>query len=623
MAFSFTTRTPGGGLFASERRRTALLALLLAAATLAGYSGVARNGFVNWDDPTYVTDNPYIRGGLHWSTVRWAFTTFYSANWHPLTWISHALDVQWFGMHAAGHHEMTALLHALCAVLLFLALKDATEQTWLSLLAAALFALHPVNVESVAWTAERKNVLSLLFFLLALLAYQRYARRPRIAAYQPVFLFFALGLMAKPQIITLPFVLLLWDYWPLRRLAGDGEARCPARSSGWLIAEKIPLFLLCAASAYMTVISEAGGGALVRDAAGLHAPIVHPLSVRLANALVAYVRYIGHAFWPVRLSALYPHPGNSLPIWQVTASAAALAAITAGVLLARRRRYLAVGWFWFLGTLVPMIGLVQVGAQAMADHYAYLPYIGLFVMIVWGAADLLSWLRVPKSAVASAAAVVVLAAGVLTDRQAATWHDSITLWSHALAVTQKNFVAHDQLAAELLARRRPDEAEAHLRSALALFPDDPMATLNLGVVYLGRRDWNRAGFQFEKVLDLSPDPDMRASAAMDLGEVFRAIGEYRRAYDSYQAVLRLQPGNATAHVAAGLVAEKMGEYDTAAREYAGAMKLAPTDVGCLLLARALRQQGKTAEAQAAQERAASLSRDLAAAQRAADELLNF
>ena len=366
-----------------------LLALLLVVATLALYYPVHGHPFVNYDDSLYVTDNVQVQSGINWDTVTWAFTTFDVDTWHPLTWLSHALDCQLFQLNPAGHHDVNLLLHVLNVVLLFWVLLLATGYAGRSFMVAALFALHPINVESVAWVAERKNPLSMLFFLLALGAYRWYAREPRVGRYCLVAFLFALGLLAKPQVITFPFVLLLWDYWPLRRMfastqeSGSGTATqtaIPPRKLSWLVLEKLPLLAFSAGSAILTMKGVRAGAVNV-----WYSP-----SIRLKNAVFSYAQYLRDAFWPSRLGVFYPHPGNSLSAWQVGAALLFLLAITAFVIDRQRQRYLTMGWLWFLGTMVPMIGLEGVGyqgMQGMADRYAYLPFIGLFIMICWGISE--------------------------------------------------------------------------------------------------------------------------------------------------------------------------------------------------------------------------------------------
>src|ERR1700674_2907885 len=458
------------------------LCLLLVAATLAFYNPIIHNQFIDFDDSSYILKNSWVQGGLTWDTVKWSFTTFREGNWHPVTWLSHALDCQIFRLNPAGHHYTNLLLHAANAVLLFLLLRQATGLTWPSLVVGALFALHPVNVESVAWAAERKNVLSMLFFLLALHAYDRYARTGGRYLYLSVNIFFVLGLMAKPQIVTLPFVLLLWDYWPLQRIgAGSAGRGLPApstpRSFRYLVWEKLPLFILAAADSVVTVVAQRAGNT-VRTFTEVS------VQARLENVFISYVRYIGKALWPSRLAALYPRPGNSLPAWQVVGAVVLLLLISALVLRWRDRRYLAVGWFWFLGTLVPMIGIITVGEQTMADRYAYLPFIGLFVAVVWTLNDwtLNAWTvdavaskrRIAGVWRASAAVLVLFILGCLTYRQLGYWHDDETLWRHALSVTEGNYMAHNNLAIALAKQGRSEEAVVQFQAATALhkYPPD-------------------------------------------------------------------------------------------------------------------------------------------------------
>ena len=368
---------------------TFCLSLLLILATFLLYYQVRTHPFFNLDDRVYVVDNTNVNDGIRWSTAKWALTSFYASNWHPLTWLSHALDCTFFGLSPRGPHLTNLILHALDATLLFLVLKRATGSLWRSFMVAALFALHPINVESVAWIAERKTMLSMLFFLLSLAAYSRYARRPNLLNYGLVFLLYALGLMSKPQVITLPIILLLWDYWPLRRGFTPDNQKSLQKSAFaswrrllWLLLEKVPLFLLSGASGLVTMYAQGVAGTQYFG---------YALPIRLANAVVSYVRYIGKALWPLALAPEYPHPGASLPHWQAWAAFATLVGITALVILGRRHRYLLVGWLWFLIALLPMIGLIQVGKQAMADRYAYLSFIGLFIMICWGTPDFLTW----------------------------------------------------------------------------------------------------------------------------------------------------------------------------------------------------------------------------------------
>ena len=496
-------KRPRPGRSLTNANRNAILSLLLAVATIALYSPVIGYPFLVFDDHDYVTANFHIHRGLAWSTIKWAFKSTAAANWHPFTWLSHALDYQLFAMNAAGHHLDSVLLHAINAVLLFLLLWWVTKRTRPSLLVAALFALHPINVESVAWIAERKNVLSTLFFLLAIAAYVRYAHKPDWRRYLLVAALFAAGLMAKPMVITLPFVLLLLDYWPLGRIAGSpaSVAAAPQSPLSRLLLEKIPLLLLSAASAWITLKAQRSGMA-VRS---LHQ---YPLPLRIENAIVAYGLYLWKTFWPAHLS-LYPHSAIAIPAWQWILSALILISVTALVLAFRRKGYLPVGWFWFLGTLVPVIGLVQVGEASMADRYAYIPLVGIFLMISFGLADLAEAKAQAKAEVQAKAqakaevqakaqakdvgiarqpipalALCALAAlSFLTHRQIAYWDSDYDLWAHTLAIAE-NPVAHDAMGSALLdpdlaitpnnrddldtEQKRMDEARRHFERAIEM-----------------------------------------------------------------------------------------------------------------------------------------------------------
>jgi tetratricopeptide (TPR) repeat protein len=424
-------------------------------ATVALYSPVSGHRFLIFDDHDYVTANPHVHQGLSWSTIQWAFTSTELANWHPLTWLSHALDYQLFGSNPTGHHFDSVLIHALNVLLLFLLLNWVTRRAGPSLLVAALFAAHPLNVESVAWVAERKNVLSTFFFLSAIVCYVWYAQKPDWRRYLLLAALFAMGLMAKPMVITLPFVLLLLDYWPLGRIQGNPPSviRVPQYAISRLLLEKVPLLVLSAASAAITLKAQRAGLA-VRSLRQFS------LAVRIENAVVAYGMYLWRMLWPARLAPLYPHPGDTLPAWQVVLSAIVLLSITAFVIGFRRRRYLLVGWLWFLGTLIPVIGLVQVGDAALADRYAYVPLIGIFVMIACGLADLSQAARIPAEWQVAVALCVLSGLAFVTYRQLSYWGSEYDLWSHTLAVTGQNPFAHDALGAALL---EPD---------VAMTPDD-------------------------------------------------------------------------------------------------------------------------------------------------------
>ncbi len=520
---------PGTGPFLTGKKLNAVLCVLLAAATIALYSPVHGYSFIEWDADDLVTGNPHIQGGLGWSTIQWAFTSTDAWNWQPLTWLSHALDYQLFALSPGGHHLDSVLIHALNAVLLFLLFAWVTKRVGPSLLVAALFAVHPINVQSVVWVTERKNVLSTLFFLLAIAAYVRYAQKPDWRRYLLVAALFAAGLMAKPMVITLPFVLLLLDYWPLERTPLDRTPSDPADSNcaprvalSTLVLEKVPLLFLSALSAIITVKAQ---GNAVR---GLQQ---FPLAVRIENAAVAYGLYLWKMLWPVRLALLYPHPRNTLPAGQWILSALVLFSVTALVVAFRSKGYLPVGWFWFLGTLVPVIGLVQVGEQAMADRYAYVPLIGIFVMIAWGIDDWAEAHQVRTVWRVIPALCALAALGFVTSRQMSYWDSDYDLWAHALAVTDRNPYAHDALGSALMSpdlgmtaknlagldteQKRMDEARRHWTQALELnrqllrehpdlHPQHDMAVELNNLGFLDRRQnrMNEAGQHYEEALSI-------------------------------------------------------------------------------------------------------------------------
>ena len=602
--------TSASTLFASSSKRNLILCLLLVTCTLAVYNGVTHNGFVNYDDDVYVTANRHVQAGLRPSTVNWAFTTYDAANWHPLTWISHAFDYQVFKLNPAGHHYVSLLLHCVNVVLLFLLLVEAAKRTWPALVLAAIYALHPLNVESVAWVAERKNVLSMMFLLLALRAYHRYALRPSVARYAAVFFFFACGLMAKPQVITLPFVLLLWDYWPLtrlQRLPGVEDGEYPKYSAGWLLLEKVPLFALSAASASVTMAAQQAGGA-VRSA------FEYSPAVRVENAVGAYFDYVGRLFWPMRLAAMYPHPGESLQAWQIAVAAIFMIAVTLLVLRFRQKRYMVVGWLWFLGALVPMIGLVQVGQQATADRYMYLPMIGLLLMLTWGLSDWANNHRLRMVGLGVLAVLAVAALGAVTYRQVGYWHDSETLWTHAAAVTKNNYVAHINLGETFLNQERTEEAAENFRAALRIRPNEASAHLNLGTCERRQKNFQAALQEDQAVLRLTSDKGLRAYALVNMGSDYRLLKDYDRAKESYEAGLQVDPEAARALVGLGVIAEKRGQFDEAVRDYSRAVGLEPSDVGYLLLAQALEKSGLTSDSRAAFESGRRISPDFERAQ---------
>ncbi len=592
--------------------------LALAAATLAFYNPIAHNQFIEFDDSPYILANPHVQQGLNWQTLTWAFTTFHAGYWHPVTWLSHALDCQLFQLNPVGHHYVNLLLHVFNAILLFVLLRGATGSNAASLMVGALFALHPVNVESVAWAAERKNVLSMLFFLLALHTYSRYARTGKTSAYISVVGLFALGLMAKPQIVTLPFVLLLWDYWPLGRLAaantGAGPTVSTPRSFRFLVLEKLPLFALAAADSYVIVLSQRAGNA-VRTANEV------PWLLRIENAVVCYVRYLEKAFWPSHLAALYPRPTSLLSLGRVAAAAAVLILISMLVYRFRARRYLVFGWLWFLGTLVPMIGIITVGEQAMADRFAYLPFVGLFLAVVWTVNEVVYKGRISAVWPIAGASVVLLASGWLTNHQLHHWHDEETLWRYTLSVTENNYMAHNYLAIELAKSGRSTEAITHFRAARSLhrYPPDQIVKLAHYEVRLGYP--GEAVEECRAALKSSPLPAVELTAYREMGRAFLDLHRYEEAEKSYGEVLARDPNDADALISSGLLALQAGDLSLAVARFSRGTDVEPKDVNFLLLAQALDRSGQPDGARKATAQAQKLSGNLAESQHAVAQFL--
>jgi tetratricopeptide (TPR) repeat protein len=606
--------------FQSANRQALVLGLLLIVASLALYNPVSRHPFVNYDDDRYVSDNAHVRDGFTWQSIKWAFTSYDESNWHPLTWLSHMLDCEFFHLNPAGHHYTNAVLHALNVALLFWVLYSATGFIWRSFMAAALFALHPINVESVAWVAERKNLLSLFFFLLALGAYGWYARKPRVSRYAVVASLFALGLMAKPQVITLPFVLLLWDYWPLERttsLSSDGgliRARLVANKSwSWLVLEKLPLLALSLVSSVLTLRAQTAAGAVTSFNR-------YPLSIRLENAVVAYARYLGKALWPSRLSVMYPYQPASLTQSQILLSFLLLALITAGV-VAAKKRYLTVGWLWFLGTLVPMIGVIQVGVQAMADRYAYLPFIGLFVAATWGIADFTRNRSGSYKSLAPASAVLLTALALVAHQQIGYWSSNLSLWSHAAAVTTRNFVAEDGIGNSLLAEGDLEQAVPHFQLAAEIHPTDPISNSNLALYKMEHGDLTGALALYKKVIDNTQDERSKAIALINMGNIQDELGNLSAARDNFQAAVSLRPRNVRAWIGLGVATQRSGDYNAALQAYSRAVSLQPSDLTYLLLAGALKGSGRDAESASATQTAKQLSENITQTQQFLDKLL--
>jgi protein O-mannosyl-transferase len=591
-----------------HRTVVVLVTLFLFLGTLALYAPVIHNSFVNFDDDTYIVANGHVRAGLTWATVKWSFTTFDEGNWDPLTWLSHAIDCEWFGLHAAGHHFVSAWLHAMNVALLFLMLQSATGWLWRSAMVAALFGVHPVNVESVAWAAERKNVLSMLFFLLALLAYGWYARQPQVRRYGVVFSLFLLGLMSKPQVITLPFLLLLWDYWPLQRMdaqfsrgaVGNFDGRA---LFGRLLLEKVPLFLLAVGSALVTVMAQ-------RAAHALRTSSDFSLLNRIETALTSYWRYVGLAIWPSRLAVLYPHRTDLLPVWQVITAALAVAIATAIVVWQRGQRpYLIVGWQWFLGSMLPMIGLVQVGRHAMADRFAYIPYIGLFVMAVWTVAE---WAQARKISVAwlgVAGVAILFALSVATHRQIGYWRNSYTLFEHTIEVTEANPIAEGNLASALMEMQRPDLAVPHLERAIQLMPTFSTAHYDLGIVLHRRGELEPALRQYQLALKYELDEREAAQTHNNLGVLLNQLGRRDEAIAEFTQGIAINPDEQNSLLGRGMIEYDEGKLDAALQDFMTAAHIAASPLAFYWQGRVLEDKGRYPTAAEAYRAALNLAPD--------------
>lgn len=574
--------TPGAGRDAVGWRALLGIYLTLAALTWIVFGQTLGHQFVDYDDQTYVYENPEITGGLTAHGVLGAFTHPHARNWHPLTTISHMFDCQLFGLDPAGHHFTNVLLHTTAVLLLFAALHAMTGALWRSAFVAAVFAIHPLRAESVAWVAERKDVLSALFFALTLGAYVRYARQPSLGRYLWVVLFFALGLMSKPMLVTLPLLLLLLDYWPLRRFPVriPGPPNDKDLFSSWrrLILEKIPLLFLSLLSAGATLIAQ-------RHTVGYSEEV--PVAWRLSNGLLSYLIYIWQMIWPARLAVFYPHDADRLPFWQIILALLLLAAITAGAFVLRKTRpYFVVGWFWYLICLLPVLGVIQVGLQARADRYTYLPQIGLYLAMTWAVAELSIWAKRREVLAGLAGASI----GILAWRawiQTASWRDTETLWNHALAVTSDNDVAHNNVAALLLARGRLDEAISHYEKALQASPNLgethqhlSVALLhnNLGNALAGKGRIDEAIDHFRKAVALREN---FADAHSNLAAMLARKGQTTEAIAEYEKALAIPPEDADSHLGLAAILQHTGRDDEAISHYRRALALAPRSVAAL------------------------------------------
>ena len=550
------------------------ICLFLVISILCVYWPVRTFSFVNYDDPKYVTRNYHVQDGLTLKSMRWSLTATQASNWHPLTWLSHMLDCQMYGM-VPGHHHMTnVLFHILNTLLLFFLFKRISESRWKSTFVAALFALHPLHVESVAWVAERKDVLSTFFWMLTLWSYSRYVESPRLDKYLLLTLFYILGLMAKPMLVTLPFVLLLLDYWPLGRFQLKSSDKFNQGIQKpfplGLIREKIPLFFLSAASCVITYLVQKSGGA-VNSLAAI------PLRERIANALVAYVSYIGKMLWPHNLAVLYPYQ-KFISIWEIACSGLLLVIISVFVFRMRRSKpYLSVGWLWYIGTLVPVIGIVKVGSQALADRYTYVPSIGIFLMLTWWISGWASKRHYGKIGLITAAAIILSFFMITSRLQVTYWSDSVKLFEHTIHVTGNNSIAQLNLGEALAKQGKIEKAAEHYKTALKIQPDLAGAHLNLGVYFMMQGKLDDAIYHFSKVSH--GKSDQIAAAQCELGDALAEKGDLSRAVKHCIEAISIRPGYAKAYNNLGVLLAGQGKTEAAISFLSKAIQINPRYAG--------------------------------------------
>jgi len=557
-----------------NKRHFYIICIFLVVATLAVYWQVLDNDFVKYDDDLYVTENIRVHKGVTFDSLTWAFTSSHAANWHPLTWVSHMIDCQLYGLNPRGHHLTSLLFHVANTLLLLLILVRMTGVLWQSAFVAALFALHPLHVESVAWVAERKDVLSTFFMMLTLWVYTIYVKKGGVRRYLLVALFFVFGLMSKPMVVTLPFILLMLDFWPLGRLCLIRDTRNEVTGQQaderpnifQLLWEKVPFFALAVVSSVVTfIVQERGGAVKLLE--------TYSIQTRIINAFVSYTEYIANMVWPMKLAVLYPHPGNSLPLWKGIAAGLALVLITVLVIRkARKIPYLAVGWLWYVVTLIPVIGIVQVGLQAMSDRYTYVTLIGLFVIIAWGANDLLSkWLH-RKILFGILTAILLPVLMVLTWKQVQYWENSITLFKHTLKHTSNNVIIHNSLGTALYKQGRTEEAIKHYLQALRLKPDYADVHNNLGLAYVSLGMHKEAIESCKQAIRINPDD---AEAHYNLGLAYVSLGMHKEAIESYKQAVRIDPDYAWAHYNLGNVYYESGMHKEAIESYKQAVRIDP------------------------------------------------
>ncbi len=552
----------------SRIRPTILISMVLIVITLAIYWQVGNHEFIILDDCDYVTGNPHVTTGINSANIIWAFTSVDASNWHPVTWLSHMADVQMYSLNPRGHHLTNVGIHVVSTLLLFFLLLRLTGALWQSSFVAILFALHPFNVESVAWVAERKNVLSAFFWFLTLILYVNYVRKQKLTLYILTLFSFMLGLMSKPMLVTLPMVMLLLDYWPLDRFRNleqeHGFCTLSGRTKS-IIKEKIPFFICSLFSGVVTIYAQHNGRAM-------SSLDVHPLMPRIENALIAYVKYIGKTLWPHDLALLYPFP-LSIPLWQTIGSLLILLFISAAAIRLRLRNpYLMVGWFWFLVTLLPVIGIIQVGSQSMADRYSYIPVIGLFIMIAWGVPNLVKDLSFRQYLLSLLAAAVIIALAVLTWQQLVYWQDNISLFRHSIQVATRSSTIHFSLGTALASKGDLDAAIHEYQETLRINPKYFEAHNNLGIALASKGDLDAAIHAYQKALRINPN---YMEAHNNLGVALASKGDFNAAIHEYQETLRINPNYLEARINLGIALASKGDFNAAIYEYQEVLKINP------------------------------------------------
>jgi Tfp pilus assembly protein PilF len=588
---SVSPSIPVGSAQQSDWRLVVFLAVLLAVGTAAVYAPAMRNGFVNLDDPDYVTRNPHVLAGLTRADIRWGLGSSYpSSNWHPLTWTSHMADVQLYGRNPAGHHFTSVLLHILGVVLLFLLIERATTNALRSAAVAALFAVQPLNVEAVAWISERKSVLCVLFFLLAIGAYGWYAKKPGVGRYVLVALCFGLGITAKVMVIPFPFALLLLDYWPLARLPGtdaQGKPRAFFVALRALVVEKIPLFVMAAAGGAITVYVHSREHALTASM---------PFSWRFKNAIFSYVAYLVKAIWPVGLAPYYPHPENTLKWTTVALAGLALVGISVIVWRLRKRKYLLMGWLWYLGTMLPMIGFIQTGRQGMADRFMHIPMMGLLFALVWLIGDFAVEKHWQKEFAVAIFLVVLAPFAAVTIKQISYWHDSYTLFAHTLEVTKNNGFAENDFAVALMERGEPELAAPHFLAAVRLSPDLASPHYNLALLLQKQNRLDDAEHEYRVALALSSDQAEIVQSHNNLGILYLGEGKYAAALTELSAAIAMDPTEQNSYIGRGTAEMQIMNLDGAIADFAKAAQIAPSPLALYWLGRALESKGDTQQA---------------------------